>query len=148
MAETKRGRKSTKAVTEEKVSEVAAVEEAPEEVVVEAAPAVEAPKKRSRKPAAKKAEAPVKAAAEAPKKRGRKPAAKTTKTAAVKKTAAASENVYIQYNGAELTSAGLIERAKSEAGVKSPKKVDVYVKPEENMVYYVVDTTAGSFSLS
>ena len=59
-----------------------------------------------------------------------------------------AETVYIQFNGAEVTSAGLIERAKAESGIKSPSKVDVYVKPEENMVYYVIDNNPGSFSLS
>ena len=73
----------------------------------------------------------------------KKPAAK--KEAAPKKTV--SENVYVQYQGVEVTSAGLIERAKKESGVKSPKKVDVYVKPEDNKVYYVVDNNAGQFDL-
>lgn len=59
-----------------------------------------------------------------------------------------TETVYIQYNGAEVTPAGLIERAKAESGIASPSKVDVYVKPEENMVYYVVDNNPGSFYLS
>ena len=77
----------------------------------------------------------------------KKPAAKKTtakKEAAPKKIA---ENVYVQYQGIEVTSAGLIERAKKESGVKSPKKVDVYVKPEDNTVYYVVDNNAGQFPL-
>lgn len=83
----------------------------------------------------------------------KKTAAKKTaaKKPVEKKTASkksSDETVYIQYNGAEVTSAGLIERAKAESGVKSPSKVDVYVKPEENMVYYVVDNNPGSFSLS
>ncbi|MBP3309294.1 MAG: hypothetical protein J6L05_00570 [Ruminococcus sp.] len=94
--------------------------------------------------------AEVEAAAPAAK----KPAAKKTTAAkkpAAKKTAAktaVSENVYVQFNGTEITFAGLIEKAKAESGVKAPKKVDVYVKPEENMVYYVVDNNAGAFSLS
>ena len=110
---------------------------AAEETVVTAAPAAEAPVKE---------ETPV-AETKAPAAEKKAPAKKTAakKTAAKKETA---ETVYIQFNGAEVTSAGLIERAKAESGIKSPSKVDVYVKPEENMVYYVIDNNPGSFSLS
>ena len=113
---------------------------------------------------AKKAETEVKAAetvaapaaekkAPAKKAAAKKPAAEkktaAKKAPAEKKTAAkkASENVYVQYQGAEITSADLIAKAKDASGVKSPKIVNVYVKPEENMVYYVVDNNAGSFPL-
>lgn len=94
----------------------------------------------------KKAAAPKKTAAKkaaAPKKTAEKKAPAEKKTAAKK----ASENVYVQYQGAEITSADLIAKAKDVSGVKSPKTVNVYVKPEENMVYYVVDNNAGSFPL-
>lgn len=92
---------------------------------VAAAPAEE------KKPAAKKTAAP-------------KTAAKTT----AKKTAEISENVFIQQNGSEVTAAALIAKAKADAGVKSPKKVDVYVRPEINMVYYVINGDKfGSFEL-
>lgn len=114
---------------------------------------------RAKKNAAEKVEKKVEAVAEAvvetpveeKKAEEKKPAAKKTaakKPAAKKETVATQENVYVQYQGVELTSAGLIERAKKESGVKSPKKVDVYVKPEENMVYYVVDNNAGGFPLA
>lgn len=122
-----------------KKTTAAAEETAIAAAVAEAPAAVEAPAEE-KKPAAKKT-AGRKPAAKKP--AGRKPAAK--KTASKK---ASDETVYIQYNGAEVTPSGLIERAKAESGVKSPSKVDVYVKPEENMVYYVVDNNPGSFSLS
>ena len=99
------------------------------ETKVEAA-AVAAPAEE-KKPAAKKA-AEKKPVAE------KKPAAKKVEV---------SENVYVQYMGIEITSADLIAKAKKESGVKSPKTVNVYVKPEENKVYYVVDNNAGSFDL-
>ncbi|MBR4626145.1 MAG: hypothetical protein IKO47_00305 [Ruminococcus sp.] len=98
------------------------------------APVAEAP---AEKKAAKKAAAPKKTAAK------KAPAEKKT---AAKKTVA-SENVFVQYMGAEITSADLIAKAKEASGVKSPKSVNVYVKPEENMVYYVVDNNAGAFPL-
>lgn len=97
-----------------------------------AAPAAEKKTTAAKKPAAKKAAAPKKAAEK--------------KTTAAKKTAA-SENVYVEYLGAQITSQDLIKKAKSASGVKSPKVVNVYVKPEDNMVYYVVDNNAGSFPL-
>jgi septal ring-binding cell division protein DamX len=110
------------------------VTETPVEVApVEAAPVKEAPKKKSStKSAAKKAEA-------------KKPAAKKTaekktasKKAAEKKTAPKT-NLFIQYQGVELSYADLIERVKADSGIDSPKSVNLYVKPEDNMVYYVVN---------
>ena len=70
------------------------------------------------------------------------PAAKKTTS---KKKAAAT--VYIQYLGAELTTDDIIAKAKDAAGIVEPKKIDVYVKPEENKVYYVIDGNEGSFFL-
>lgn len=92
--------------------------------------------------------AEVKAPA-AEKKTAAKKAAAPKKTAEKKTTAkaAASENVYVEYLGAQITSQDLIKKAKSASGVKSPKVVNVYVKPEDNMVYFVVDNNAGSFPL-
>ncbi|MDO4864440.1 MAG: DUF6465 family protein, partial [Ruminococcus sp.] len=83
---------------------------------------------------------------EAPAEEPRKKKAAAAKKPAAKKVAA-SENVFVEYLGAQITSAELIARAKKESGVKSPKTVNVYVKPEENKVYYVVDNKAGSFDL-
>ena len=146
-----------------KNAETAAVEAAAvETAVVETVPAPaaeEAPKKRGRKSAEKKTET-VSAAEEAPKKRTRKPAEKKTETApAAEETPkkrsrkptekkAANENVVIQFMGAAVSASELISKAKADCGVESPKTVDVYVKPEENMVYYVVDGVTGEFALA
>ncbi|MBE6861925.1 MAG: hypothetical protein E7497_03365 [Ruminococcus sp.] len=118
------------------------------ETVAEAAPAApaaqeakEVKKPAAKKPAAKKPAAKKTAAKAAPKAAAKKPAAK--KTAA--KTVA---SVYIQLDGAEVTSDALVEKAKANSGVKSAKKIDVYVRPEINMVYYVIDgETFGNFEL-
>lgn len=124
--------KAVEAVAETAVEETVA--ETPVEVApVEAAPVKEAPKKKSStKSAAKKAEA-------------KKPAAKKTaekktasKKAAEKKTAPKT-NLFIQYQGVELSYADLIERVKADSGIDSPESVNLYVKPEDNMVYYVVN---------
>ena len=114
-------------------AETAEVKEA-----VTAAPAAEK-KAAEKKPAEKKAAA-------------KKPAAKKTasKTTAAKKTASAKKavaNVYVQYLGAELTTEAIVAKAVADSGISSAKKIDVYVKPEENKVYYVIDGKEGSFFL-
>ncbi len=107
------------------------------EVVAEAAPAVEATV----------VEAPEKAAVKKPaakKTAEKKPAEKKTST---RKTAPKT-NLFIQYQGAEVSYADLIEKAKADAGVEAPKNINLYVKPEDNMVYYVIDEKVGGFVLA
>jgi hypothetical protein len=110
---------------------------------VKAAATAEEKKAPAKKAAAKKTAAKKPAAKTAEK----KPAAKTAEKKTAAKKTAVSENVFLQYLGSEITSADLIAKAKKASGVKSPKTVNVYVKPEENKVYYVVDNNAGSFDL-
>ena len=60
------------------------------------------------------------------------------------------ESLYIQYAGKEVESLEIMEKAKAAyAGdVKSIKEIQVYVKPEENMAYFVVNgDETGSFDL-
>lgn len=102
------------------------------EAVVEAAAPVEE-KKAEKKAPAKKAAA-------------KKPAEK--KAAAPKKAAAEERKVVIQYEGGEVAGTELVDKAKECAGVKSAKSVVVYVRPEINKVYYVIDdNTFGNFDL-
>ena len=114
-----------------------AVDETPvEAVAVEAAPVKEAPKKNAKKPAVKKtAEKKPAAKKTAEKKTAEKPVEKKTSS---RKTAPKT-NLFIQYQGVELSYADLIERVKADSGIDSPKSVNIYVKPEDNMVYYVVN---------
>lgn len=124
MARKKTVAKAAEVVEEVKVAETASAEVTP----VEAASAEKAsPKKSGRKPAAKKTEAE------------KKPAAAKAATKA---------NLFIQFKGAEVSYADLIEKAKIETGIKSPKSVNLYVKPEDNMVYYIVDDKDGGFVLA
>ncbi|MCD7810791.1 MAG: DUF6465 family protein [Ruminococcus sp.] len=102
----------------------------------EADAAIEAAAKEVKDEAVKKAPAKRTTAA--------KKTTTTKRSTAAKKTA---ENIVIQQGGAEISTAELVEKAKAESGVKAPKSVNIYVKPEENMVYYVVDDEKGSFSL-
>ena len=81
----------------------------------------------------------------------KKPAEKKTTAAkkpAAKKATAEERKVVIQYNGAEVAGTALVDKAKEVAGVKSAKSVVVYVRPEINKVYYVIDdNTFGNFDL-
>ncbi|MCM1529682.1 MAG: DUF6465 family protein [Alistipes sp.] len=129
-----------------KVEEVKAAE-----TVVEAAPAIEEAV----------AETPVETAAEAPAEK-KAPAKRTAKKSADKKTAAkktttrktaskkasASAELYIQYQGIQVSYGEMVEKAKAFAGVADPKSVSIYVKPEDYKVYYVIDEdNIGDFAL-
>lgn len=121
MARPKRNTAAAKAAVE---SVKAAVAAEPVKAVEETAAAVT----EEKKPAAKK------------------PAAK--KPAAAKKSAAPESKVVVQFGGSEVNTDELIEKAKIASEIKSIKKVDVYVKPEVNKVYYVVNgDTFGDFDL-
>lgn len=83
-------------------------------------------------------------------------AAKTTKTTATTATKAAkkaSEKVVLQINGRyDLVMEDLVERVKAayvEEGNKatSIKNVEIYIKLDENMAYYVIDGYASGISL-
>ena len=138
------------------------------------ATAKEAPKTEAKKPVVKKAAAPAakkpavkKAAAPAAKKpatktAAKKPAAKkpAAKKPAAKKPAtkaAATEiktNIVLQYADKNVTFDTLVENAQNvcqfDMGKKLAdiKKLDLYVKPEENTVYFVVnDKELGNYGL-
>ena len=116
---------------DKKIAETKAVETA--------APAEEKKTAAAKKPAEKKAAA------------AKKPAEKkatAAKKPAAKKPVAEERKVVIQYNGAEVAGTDLVDKAKADAGVKSAKSVVVYVRPEINKVYYVIDdNTFGNFDL-
>lgn len=127
-------------VKAEEVKPVAKAEEvkpvAKEEVKVEA----EA-KKRGRKSKAEIEE--LKAAGKYTEKKTTKKAAKKT---TAKKVAEKKTNVVVQWFGKSVTEEEIIANVKAayvaETGKKesSIKVLDVYVKPEENAAYYVVDS--------
>ena len=80
----------------------------------------------------------------------RKTAAKkdTVKKEAAPKKAAIESKVVIQANGSEAAADDLVAKAIAAAGVKTVKKVDVYVRPEINKVYYVINgDVLGEFDL-
>ena len=87
------------------------------------------------------------------------PAKKTTarktpaKRTTTKKAAVVTEEVYLQYAGKEFSSADLTAKVKEiwkEMGKKAAdlKDIKLYVKPEENAAYYVINNEeTGSFGL-
>ena len=78
-----------------------------------------------------------------------KPAAKTVKTTAAAKPAAKAKKapaketsavkVFVEYQGRQMDMDAILEAVKAAAGVKSPKTLEVYVKPEDGAAYYVVN---------
>ncbi|MCM1184721.1 MAG: DUF6465 family protein [Roseburia sp.] len=104
-------------------------------------------KKPETKTAAPKAKPAAKATASKAKTTGTKAAKSTTKAA--KEPA---KKVVIQYHGNDLDVDGLMEKVKaayvaegnSAAAIKS---VELYIKPEENMVYYVIDGYASGTNI-
>ena len=110
------------------------------------------PKKVAEKAVTEKKETAAKKAEE------KKPVAKktATKKTTVKKETAKKEavkaSVYVQFNGKSYETEELVKIAKDIWKYDLNKKagdfkdVDIYVKPEENMAYYVINgEVAGSF---
>ena len=147
-----------KTATAKPVAKAAAVKV--EEKKVEATPVkAEAPAKKEavKKAPAKKA-APAKKEAvkkEAPaKKEAAKKAAPAKKEAPAKKAAAKKEAIYVQFAGKSYSNEELLKIAKDvwvyDMGQKAAdmKSVEIYVKPEESMAYFVVNGTEnGSFMI-
>ncbi len=118
---------------------------AEEKAVVEVK--AEAKKPVAKKPEAKKAEKPA-----AEKKAA--PAKKAEKKAAPAKKADVKANVYVQFAGKSFSQDELVKIAKDvwqyDMNMKAEdfKKVEIYVKPEENTAYFVVNGEfPGSFVL-
>ena len=123
------------------------------EVKAEETKTVKAEEAKADKTTAKAAEAKTtETAKKAPAKKttARKTPAKRTTT---KKAAVVTEEVYLQYAGKEFSSADLTAKVKEiwkEMGKKAAdlKDIKVYVKPEENAAYYVINNEeTGSFGL-
>lgn len=107
---------------------------------------VEAPKAE----AVKKAEAPKTAVkkAEAPKAAVKKaePAKKTAaKKAPAKKAEKATEEVYIEFNSAKVSTADIVAKVVEATGKKasSIKVLNVYIQPETGKTYYTADGVSG-----
>ena len=131
------------------------VKKATAKVVAKAAPAVKAAEEKKTEvkaaPAAKtEKKAPAK---KAPAKKTAAPAAKTAeKKAPVKKAAKVEETVNFQFSGKSYTPDDLMKIFKDvwkydmNGREEDIKNVELYVKPEENTTYFVVNgSITGSF---
>lgn len=129
---------------EEKKPEVKAAAPVKEAEAKKAAPAAKAEKKASAKKAPAKKTAEKKAAA---------PAAKTAeKKAPVKKAAKVEETVNFQFSGKSYTPDDLMKifrdvwKYDMNGREEDIRNVELYVKPEENTTYFVVNgSITGSF---
>lgn len=150
--------KVTKAAA--KTTEAAVKEAAPAKEEVKAAPAetVKAePVKEEKKAPAKKTAAKTTAKTTAKKETAKAPAKKTP----AKKTAAPAEvkeevkaQVCVQYAGKSYTTEDLVKIAKDVwqydlgKAAEDFKSVELYVKPEENVVYYVINgEISGNYAI-
>ena len=78
--------------------------------------------------------------------------ATTTKTAAKKapaKKAATkkSQVMYIQFFGKEISTDEITAKVLEAVGKKTVKELNMYVKPEDDMIYFTADGVEGSVSL-
>ncbi len=81
-----------------------------------------------------------------------KPVVKKTTRKAAPRAAKVKTSIALQFHGNELTEADLVEKAKqlwAAAGkTEAIKELNLYVKPEDNAVYCVVNgETMGSFEI-
>ena len=70
--------------------------------------------------------------------KGEKPASKK-KAPAAKKAAAPKISLTLQYLGKELTQEAMVEAVKAQWTGADIKTLDLYVKPEDSAVYYVIN---------
>lgn len=137
--------KKTEAVVEAPAAEV---KEAVAEVKETVKRAVGRPAKKAA-PAAKKAAATAKKAASATKKAAATAAKKTTaaaKKAAAKVPAKEKDQVVLEFAGKSISVdeivAAVKKAYKADGNKGAIKKVQIYVKPEENEAYYVINDVA------
>lgn len=155
MAETKKTAPETKDVVKETAAKVETaakeVKKTAEKKVAETKKAVEKVAADTKK-AADKAVAETKKAAAETKKTVEKKVADTKKAVEKKvaeKKVAVKENVYVQFMGAEVSTAELVKAAVEDYKANNKdavKTVDLYVKPEERTAYYVVNGVEGKVS--
>jgi len=140
--------KAVEKATDAVKAEVKKAEEKAAPVVKKVANTAKTTTTKATKAATKKAEE-VKSAAEEVK-------AEVTKKVAAKKTTSTKQkktNVFIQYNFQEISEDALITRivdkwvAETGKRESSIKTLDVYIKPEDNAAYYVINGQGSSISL-
>ena len=144
---TKTTKVDAKAVDKENVKTVAGKaevkKETPKAATVKAEVKKEAPKAAAVKAEVKK-EAPKAAAVK--KAPAKKPAAK--KAPAKKATTKATEEVFIEYAGSQVSTSDIVARVVEATGKKASaiKALNVYVQPETGKIYYTADGVTGEIA--
>ena len=99
-------------------------------------------------PDSSKAEAPAEKAEEKPKRASTKKSDTTKKPARAASTKKADadkvEEIYVQFNGQEITTKDILEKVKQahkDNGhrIGHIKSTQIYIKPEDGMAYYVIN---------
>ena len=128
---------AAQAVSEMAAEAVKKAEPAMKAAVEKAEPTMKAAK-RAVKTAAKKAEPTVKAATRAAKETGKRMAQ------------ALSPEICLQWGGRDVDCGELVERAKQDYKAANKGVIHsckLYIKPEDGMVYYVINDQSGKISL-
>ena len=100
-----------------------------------AAPAVEAPAAEAKESTAETKESKTRKSAKAPARRGRPPLA---------------PELYVEFSGKQYNVTDIIDRAKADSRATHKVGVQscmVYVKPEEDAAYYVINKVSGKLEL-
>ena len=122
--------------------------EAEAEVKPEESPAPEEKSGEEPEAEASKAEAPAEKAEEKPKRASTKKSDTTKKPARAASTKKADadkvEEIYVQFNGQEITTKDILEKVKQahkDNGhrIGHIKSTQIYIKPEDGMAYYVIN---------
>lgn len=135
--------------TDDKVKAAMAKVEAAEDAKEKKAPATKATEKKA---TAKKASATKAAEKKTPAAKTTEKKASTTKTAEKKAPAAKAatkmtQTVYVQCCGYEVTTADIEAKVVEAIGKKTIKELNIYVKPEDGMIYYTADGEQGNIAL-
>ena len=122
--------------------------EAEAEVKPEESPAPEEKIGEEPEAEASKAEAPAEKAEEKPKRASTKKSDTTKKPARAASTKKADadkvEEIYVQFNGQEITTKDILEKVKqahkdNNHRIGNIKSTQIYIKPEDGMAYYVIN---------
>ena len=139
-AAAKKADKAVKEKADEAVKETSVVEMKTDESAPEKKTGKAASRRKTEKAASKRKTEEV-----APEKADR--AVKNTRTAAKEENRDVDYSaIELQYAGKAIPMSDIVSRAKEACGKKAGK-LDIYIKPEENRVYYVCDGNVGSFEI-
>ena len=133
--------KAEKAPAKKTTTKVAAEKKAPAKKTTTKAAEKKAPAKKATTKVVAEKKAPAKATEK------KAPAKTVAKKAPAKKTVKATQTVVIQACGYEVTTADVTAKVVDIVG-KKVKELNIYVKPEEGMIYYTADGEQGSVTLA